>query len=218
MRGWQTGPGRAIAAMAVSVLMVAALAAFARPAGAAEGDTLDVDVDALGRYGVRGAAVVVDEGDGVSVAIDLEGIGVVGGHPAHLHLGTCDGFDPLPSYPLADVDADGLSLTTVPGVTLDDLLAEPFVVNVHESAAEINTVVACGNLKAAGQSGQAGAAPDAAGGTGGTTTEITNIPPAGVGGSLGDEGANATVVPLLGAVALVLAGTGLTLRRREGCG
>jgi hypothetical protein len=39
--------------------------------------------------------VIVDEGDGVSVAIDLDGTGVVGGHPAHLHLGTCDGFDPL---------------------------------------------------------------------------------------------------------------------------
>jgi hypothetical protein len=115
------------------------------------------------------------------------------------------------------VDAAGLSLTKVPGVTIEDLLAEPFVVIVHQSAAEITTVVACGNLKAPGEVA-AVASPTAAGGTGGTggtTTATADIPAVGVGSAFEAEGANTTVVLLLGAVALCLAGAGVGLRRRE---
>ena len=211
-----------MAPVAVTVVMLLglAMAGFAFPAAAAEGDDLDVDVDSLGPYGVRGAAVLIQEADGVLVAIELEGTGVVGAHPAHLHLGTCDGFDPLPSYPLADVDAAGVSRTTVPGVTIVDLLAERFVVNVHKSAAEISTVIACGNLKAPGQTGQSGqtgvvAAPDAAGGTAGAGSEMVNVPRAGVGSAIGAGGANTAIVLLLGSAALSLAGWGTTQRRRE---
>jgi len=199
------------------MLLGLAMAGFALPAAAAKGDSLDVDVDSLGPYGVRGAAVLIQEADGVLVAIELEGTGVVGAHPAHLHLGTCDGFDPIPSYPLADVDAAGVSRTTVPGVTIVDLLAERFVVNVHKSAAEISTVIACGNLKAPGQTGQTGvvAAPAAAGGTAGAGSEMVNVPRAGVGSAIGAGGANTAIVLLLGSAALALAGWGVTQRRRE---
>lgn len=215
MRGGQGLRGWAIVSTVAAMVMMLGLAGVARPTLAAEGEVLNVDVDALGPYGMRGSAVLTDEGDGVSVAIDLDGIGVVGGHPAHLHLGTCDGFDPLPSYPLADVDAAGLSLTKLEDVTIDALLAEPFVVNVHESAAAITTVVACGNLKAAGQTG---AAAGAVGGTGAATTGTVDIPAVGVGGALGSDGANLAVVLMLGVLALFLAGAGVTLRRGEGHG
>lgn len=82
-------------------------------------------------------------------------------HPAHIHAGTC--ADPGDvAVPLADVadpaaepgaevrgaaaarPVEG-SFTTV-DVPLDELLAGPYAVNVHLSAEEIGTSIACGDI------------------------------------------------------------------------
>lgn len=100
----------------------------------------------------RGGSVAADEGDAP--------------HPAHIHAGTCDKLNPNPAYPLGNVAADftvegtpvagtpagGEESLTVEGsvttvnVSLDDLLAKPYAINVHKSAAEIQTYIACGNI------------------------------------------------------------------------
>ncbi len=98
-------------------------------------------------------------------------------------------------------------------MTLAELLAEPFVVNVHESAAQVNTVVACGNLKAAAEMGEARAAADAVGGTGAATYDADAVPAAGVGSAFAVESANATMLVVPGGLAVFLAGMGLTARR-----
>lgn len=88
-------------------------------------------------------------------------------HPAHIHEGTCDSLDPNPAYPLSNVGPDMLedgtptvgeemvgaasaipietSVTTV-DVTLDDLLAEEYAINVHESPENAENYIACGDI------------------------------------------------------------------------
>ncbi|HVL26105.1 MAG TPA: hypothetical protein VM450_18575 [Thermomicrobiales bacterium] len=71
-------------------------------------------------------------------------------HPSHIHKGTCAELDPNPAYPLNDVTQIGdgavASSTTTVDVSLDDLLASPYAINVHKSAEDISTYVACGDL------------------------------------------------------------------------
>jgi plastocyanin len=87
-------------------------------------------------------------------------------HPAHIHNGTCAQLDPTPQYPLNDVgprttddqppnpaDFKGQQSAIQPEVSsttidakLDDLLAQPHALNVHESAQNINNYIACGDL------------------------------------------------------------------------
>ncbi len=83
-------------------------------------------------------------------------------HPAHIHAGTCDALGDV-VFPLSDVDdaaaagtpassanatpADpAASSTTTVAATLDDLLATPHAINVHLSADEIGTYIACGEI------------------------------------------------------------------------
>jgi hypothetical protein len=62
--------------------------------------------------------------------------------PAHIHKGSCAELDPTPEYPLEDV-VDGESSTHL-DVSLDELRDGEFAINVHKSAAELETYVACG--------------------------------------------------------------------------
>jgi plastocyanin len=84
-------------------------------------------------------------------------------HPAHVHAGTCAELDPSPAFPLADVSPvpegteasepagaeSGIpveqSLTTIE-VSLDELLADPYAINVHESADNLDSYLACGDI------------------------------------------------------------------------
>jgi hypothetical protein len=71
-------------------------------------------------------------------------------HPAHIHSGTCAELDPNPAFPLDDVAQAGDSMvatsTTMVDVSLDDLLASPYAINAHQSADDIATYVACGDI------------------------------------------------------------------------
>lgn len=82
--------------------------------------------------------------------------GMAGAHPAHIHVGPCDRLDPNPTFMLADVAPIGTgasgsaipvegSQTTVEA-SLADLLAGGYAINVHKSADEIGTYIACGDL------------------------------------------------------------------------
>jgi hypothetical protein len=89
-------------------------------------------------------------------------------HPAHIHKGTCAELDPNPLVPLDDVgprlnDDDELpsgddikgSLNATPveysetedlDVKFDDLFTEAHAINVHESAANPQNYIACGDI------------------------------------------------------------------------
>ena len=83
-------------------------------------------------------------------------------HPAHIHQGTCDDLDPTPAYPLADLTLApaaatpgtanatvaipvAMSVTTL-DIPLAELLASPYVINIHESAEEFAEDLACGAI------------------------------------------------------------------------
>jgi hypothetical protein len=82
----------------------------------------------------------------------LSAPGITGDHPTHIHTGTGDDVDPNPLYPLTTVILDpaddlGLSTTDVDDVSLDELLAEDFVILVHQSQDELTTYLVCGEIK-----------------------------------------------------------------------
>jgi len=79
-------------------------------------------------------------------------------HPAHIHSGTCDTLGDV-VFPLNDVtapdpvatpdaagSASAAESTTTVEVALDDILAAEHAINVHLSADEIGTYIACGNV------------------------------------------------------------------------
>jgi len=231
MRGRHVVFGRLFAAL----VALFALGMFAvSPAAAADGDTLEIDLDALNDFDFNGTAVITEENGAVTVEIEVAGDDVVGGHPVHIHLGTCNELDPNPTYSLADIDADGLSTTLVDGVTLDDLLAEDYAINAHVSATDIPTYTTCGNIKAAGEDGEEEAddeeaapaddeeaapaddeeADDAAVGAD-TTAAPAYLPDTGVGSAFGGDAGMSAFLTMLGSLAAVLAVAGVAVRVRE---
>lgn len=102
--------------------------------------------------GESGTVTLTAEGDKTKVVIDLQGNSSA--QPAHIHKGSCADLDATPAYALADVSG-GTSTSTV-DAKLDDLRDGAFAINVHKSAAEIETYVACGNVGEGDGSGSGG--------------------------------------------------------------
>ena len=132
-----------------------ALGLLVVPATAQDEGTVEIDLEEIGDSGVSGTAILTEEEDGVFVEIEVSGDAVVGGHPVHIHHGTCNNLNPAPEYPLVDIDEDGLSETLVEGTTLAELQdpehdeADQFAgwaINAHLSAEQVGTYIACGNL------------------------------------------------------------------------
>jgi plastocyanin len=79
-------------------------------------------------------------------------------HPAHVHVGSCADLDPNPTYPLDDValvdDEPAGAASALPvaqsvtelDVALDDLLDDAYAINVHASADDLATYIACGDV------------------------------------------------------------------------
>jgi hypothetical protein len=97
--------------------------------------------------GESGTARLTAEGDKTKIVLDLRSPSATMAsetQPAHIHKGSCAKLDPTPAYALADV-MDGKSVSVV-DVKLDVLRHGAFVINVHKSAKEIQTYVACGDI------------------------------------------------------------------------
>jgi len=115
--------------------------------GSSASTTETVKLGAQNGSGESGTATLTAEGDRTKVVISLESMAANPGsqpQPAHIHTGSCANLDPTPKYGLSDV-RNGRSTTTV-NAKLDDLEQGAFAINVHKSAAQINTYVACGNV------------------------------------------------------------------------
>jgi hypothetical protein len=96
-----------------------------------------------------GTATLTAVGDQTRVVLDVQSRSatpVAPRQPAHIHKGSCDELDPTPAYGLNDVSA-GKSTSTV-DVTLDELINDTVVINVHESAENVERYVACGIVSA----------------------------------------------------------------------
>jgi hypothetical protein len=119
---------------------------------AAQDDALTIPLGEYDDSGVSGTATLEAADGSTHVAMMLQGEAVTGEHPTHIHTGTCDDFDPDPTYPLttvllADVSNAGVSDTMVEDVALRELLRDDYVILVHKSADELTTYFVCGDIK-----------------------------------------------------------------------
>jgi plastocyanin len=129
------------------------------PAATNEGGS-DVQRRRFGLFG--GAATLVLASGMLLGGVQAQGIEA---HPAHIHEGTCDNPGEV-VIPLSDISADYLvdgtpsagdmvgvetavdveaSITTA-DVSLEEILEDEHVIMVHESAQDIETYIACGDI------------------------------------------------------------------------
>ncbi|HKU81656.1 MAG TPA: hypothetical protein VJP76_05755 [Candidatus Tumulicola sp.] len=132
--------------LALASSAIAAIALFAGYAHAAAAtSTLTVDLGAQNGSGETGTAALTQKPEGVEVVITLANAPATA-QPAHIHQGTCTSLGGV-EHPLTSVTG-GNSTTVIKGVTIDQLLAQPMAINVHKSASDLATYVACGDIKA----------------------------------------------------------------------
>ena len=108
-------------------------------------DAITVTLNAKADSNTSGTATLTPEGNQTKVVIQMQGAPTGAVQPVHFHKGTCANLEPKPVYPLQDIK-NGTSTTVVP-VEMAKLTATPHTINVHKSAAEIKTSVACGEVK-----------------------------------------------------------------------
>ena len=99
---------------------------------------------------IGGTATVVPAGaQGTTATVSLTGAAPGGVLPWHLHAGRCGDNGPIvgapEAYPPLTVGADGAA-TAMATVPVPTPVSGDFHVNVHRSAGETGTVIACGNL------------------------------------------------------------------------
>lgn len=174
---------------------------------AAQDEPVEVTLDELNDSDVSGTATLTANGDETDVSISVEG--ATGGHPIHIHQGTCDELNPNPEYVLTDIDAEGVSDTTVP-VALSDLLDGEFAINGHESVDNVENYIVCGNIVGAA-GGDATAEPPATAETG--TGGVTDTASTGSGSAV--AGNQSLLIIVLFGLALSLAAAGTVLRARD---
>ena len=104
---------------------------------------MTVPMKELNGSGENGTATLKDTPKGLVVTIHIKN--AKGPQPAHIHKGTCAKLDPKPEEALHNV-VNGMSVTTVAGVTIAKLLATPHAINVHKSLTDIPTYVSCGDI------------------------------------------------------------------------
>ncbi|MBV8171877.1 MAG: hypothetical protein JO219_08110 [Candidatus Eremiobacteraeota bacterium] len=95
-----------------------------------------------GQTGVAVLTPMTDNKTKVDVSVSGEPSGA--SEPAHVHLGTCNKLNVAPKYPLNPV-VNGKS-STVLDLPISQLETTPMAINLHQSAANIGTYVACGNI------------------------------------------------------------------------
>jgi hypothetical protein len=127
-------------------LLLASLAFVAlgqlAPARAAT-STLTVTLQEQNGSGESGTATLTQIGGDVQVVIALKSA-LATPQPAHIHSGVCSDLGGVANA-LTNI-VGGKSTTLVKGTTIDQLLANPHAINVHESAANLGKYVACGDI------------------------------------------------------------------------
>jgi hypothetical protein len=97
------------------------------------------------KSGEKGTVRLTPQGDKTKVDVNLKGAPKGVQQPAHIHEGSCAKLDPKPKYPLQNV-VDGKSSSEVPA-KLEELTGGNMAINVHKSAEDVKTYVACGDIK-----------------------------------------------------------------------
>ncbi len=109
-------------------------------------NSVTVKLNEINGSGVSGTAVLTAQGNQTQIVVTVTGEPAGGSEPIHIHTGHCGAGLGGIKYPLTSVEA-GTS-TTVIDAPLASIQTGDFAVNVHQSAANIGTYVACGNIPA----------------------------------------------------------------------
>jgi Cu/Zn superoxide dismutase len=124
-----------------SIIAAATIGTVAYTAAAAYPATLKLKLYAQNRPGETGTVTLEQIPGGVNIVVKMAG-GQNGSQPIHIHSGTCANPSPARKYTLTNI-VHGTSTTTISCVTLGDLLEGHYVIDVHESSADITKYVAC---------------------------------------------------------------------------
>lgn len=143
--------GTCVVAIALLGLLVAGCGGSS--GGSSSSKNVTVDLGEQNGSGESGTATLTQEGGKTMVVIDLKN-GSTTAQPAHIHKGTCAKLNPTPEYALTNVQS-GKSTTTV-NASLDSLKNGSYAINVHKSASDLKTYVACGNIGKGKSSGGGG--------------------------------------------------------------
>lgn len=142
---------------ATYVLVFAALmvAAGCGGYGSSSGDdSVTVQLNEQNGSGESGTATLTKSGNDRTKVVIALAHSPAEPQPAHIHKGSCDNLDPTPEYPLQSV-ANGSSATTV-AASLKSLEDNSFAVNVHKSASDLQTYIACGDIGSGSDGGGGG--------------------------------------------------------------
>ena len=111
----------------------------------AAGDSVTVELSEEAGSGQTGTATLTADGEQTTVSIEIDGDPVSESQPAHIHEGSCgDDLNPEPAFGLPNV-TDGSSETTVE-ISLEDLQASDYAINLHMSDEDLTTYTSCGNI------------------------------------------------------------------------
>lgn len=111
----------------------------------AQGAPVTVKLGEQNKSGESGTVTITPQGSKTEVMVELTGAPAAA-QPAHIHAGSCAKLDPKPKIPLQNV-VNGKS-TTVLDMPMDKVVGGGGAINVHKSATDLKTYVACGDLKA----------------------------------------------------------------------
>jgi len=107
--------------------------------------SLTINLGAQNNSRQDGQAFLNDTSGGLKVKIAVKNEPAGASEPAHIHQGTCAKLNPAPWKALSNV-VNGVSVTTIPGLTLAELKKAHYAINVHESAANLKHYVSCGDI------------------------------------------------------------------------
>lgn len=115
--------------------------------GEATAEEVSVPLEEVAGSGQTGEATLTAvEGNQTHVLILIDGEGVSGNQPAHVHEGTCEQLNPEPAYGLNEVQ-NSFSDTTI-DVPLATLTAGEYAINLHRQPTDLETYTSCGNIGA----------------------------------------------------------------------
>jgi hypothetical protein len=133
---------------ALPVILAALTLAFGgnlAVAAKAAGKSVKVTLNPQNNSGESGTATLIPIGaNKTRVIVNLKGEPRSASQPAHIHQGPCATLNPAPKWPLHNIQK-GHSISVVP-VGISTITSGTYAINVHRSASDIKTYVACGDI------------------------------------------------------------------------